>query len=342
MNVARVRLRKSNRVFPFNCSVAVDRGQPCIVRTENGLEWGVCVTAPGPAQEDGEAETPESQVVRKATDEDWETFRQIIEEERKSFQTCAERIRGSGLDMKLVDVEYTFDKRKVIIYFTAELRVDFRELVRDLAHALKTRIELRHIQVRDQAKMVGGLGECGRPLCCHSWLCEFLPISMKMAKRQNLSLNPEKISGQCGRLMCCLSYENEQYDVKKKKCAQEPTAGEADANETGDSASADASASSEPAPPPRKPKPAPRPMHQEVIIADPETVDELFADDEEPQGDDDDGDEAMDDDGTDTGGEGGDDQASTTESAGGEGQRKRRRRRRRRKPGQRPEGGAHA
>jgi len=161
-------------------------------------------------------------VIRKATYHDETTHKQIIDDEVRARKICFERIRGRKLPMKLAEVEYSFDRKKVIFYFTAEDRVDFRELVRDLAQELKARIELRHIQVRDEAKMVGGIGTCGRELCCTSWLREFMPISMKMAKRQNLSLNPAKISGQCGRLMCCLSYENEQYSREKKAHAVLP------------------------------------------------------------------------------------------------------------------------
>jgi hypothetical protein len=162
-------------------------------------------------------------VVRRVTYNDESTYHQILIDERRAKELCADRIRQHNLLMKLVDVEYTFDKHKVIFYFTSVDRVDFRHLVRDLAQDLKTRIELRHIQVRDEAKLVGGIGMCGRELCCSTWLREFMPISMKMAKRQNLSLNPSKISGQCGRLLCCLSYENELYkDVKKAPKGAKP------------------------------------------------------------------------------------------------------------------------
>ncbi|HOZ47274.1 MAG TPA: stage 0 sporulation family protein [Candidatus Hydrogenedentes bacterium] len=216
MELAKVRLRKPNRVYTFLCNnIPIQRNDHCIVRTERGLEFGICVVPPY-AVPDDELRQTEMKVIRRATPTDEETQSGIAEEEAKAHRVCAEKIAESGLPMKLIDAEYTFDKRKVTFYFTADQRVDFRVLVRDLAHVLKTRIELRHIQVRDQAKMVGGLGECGRVLCCRSWLGDFLPISMKMAKRQNLSLNPEKISGQCGRLMCCLSYENGSYRDKKK------------------------------------------------------------------------------------------------------------------------------
>jgi len=166
--------------------------------------------------------------------------------------------------MKLVDVEYTFDRRKVVFYFTAEQRVDFRELVRDLAHTLKARIELRHIQVRDQAKMVGGIGECGRLLCCRTWLREFMPISMKMAKRQNLSLNPEKISGQCGRLMCCLSYENDQYEAKKKK-KKAPATPDTDTKTAEGTDSGKAAEGKPPAAPSSREAPTPTRRHEDPV-----------------------------------------------------------------------------
>jgi hypothetical protein len=155
-------------------------------------------------------------VVRKVTHQDQINFNHLQMEEARAKEICEQRIQERGLPMKLVDAEYTFDKHKIIFYFTADDRVDFRQLVRDLAQELKTRIELRHIQVRDEAKIVGGIGVCGRELCCSTWLREFKPISMKMAKRQNLSLNPSKISGQCGRLLCCLSYENELYQERRR------------------------------------------------------------------------------------------------------------------------------
>ncbi len=217
MNVVKVRLRKPRRVLSFlSDGIALQRGEACVVHTDRGLEWGECVLPgePCPAQFERRNSL---RVVRRATRRDEDTLETITKEEKKARYICLERIQKRELPMKLVDVEYTFDKRKIVFFFTAEERVDFRELVRDLAHELRTRIELRHIQVRDEAKMVGGLGCCGRELCCASWLGEFKPISMRMAKRQDLSLNPSKISGQCGRLLCCLSYENDLYDVKKKR-----------------------------------------------------------------------------------------------------------------------------
>jgi len=216
MDTVKIRLRKPTRVFTFLCEdIPLEREDDCIVRSDRGLEWGTCVVPPEPCPDHMKSRY-KMNVVRKANHNDESTYRQIQEEEAKAKELCAQRIRDRSLPMKLVDVEYTFDKHKVIFYFTAADRVDFRQLVRDLAQDLKTRIELRHIQVRDEAKLTGGIGMCGRELCCSTWLREFKPISMKMAKRQNLSLNPSKISGQCGRLLCCLSYENEMYKERKR------------------------------------------------------------------------------------------------------------------------------
>lgn len=216
METVKIRLRKPTRVFTFlSDGIALRRDDCCIVKSDRGLEWGICVLPPEPCPPDLERRLKMT-VVRKATHNDESSFHQIHMDEQKAQAICAKKIKDRKLPMKLVDVEYTFDKHKVVFYFTAADRVDFRELVRDLAQELKTRIELRHIQVRDEAKITGGLGVCGRELCCSTWLGEFKPISMKMAKRQNLSLNPSKISGQCGRLLCCLSYENEMYKERKR------------------------------------------------------------------------------------------------------------------------------
>jgi len=215
-----VRIRRPTRVQVFTArGVVLSRGDACIVRTEQGLEFGTCMAEPEDCAED-EAKAIAQPVVRRATSNDQLTFQQILKEEERAFDLCVRKIRERNLSMQLVDVEYTFDRHKITFRFTAEERVDFRDLVRELAHELKARIELQHIQVRDKAKTVGGFAACGRELCCATWLTDFMPISMKMAKRQNLSLNPAKISGQCGRLMCCLSYENTNYeDPKKKKAA---------------------------------------------------------------------------------------------------------------------------
>lgn len=214
--MVKVRLRKPGRVFTFVAKdIPIERNDPCVVRTDRGLEYGLCVMPPEEAPPDARQRFKMT-VVRRATHHDELTHRQIQDDERRAMEVCSEKIRTRGLAMRLVECEYGFDRKKIVFYFTAEDRVDFRELVKDLAREFKTRIELRHIQVRDQAKFVGGIGTCGRELCCTTWIREFVPISMKMAKRQNLSLNPSKISGQCGRLMCCLSYENDQYRAAKR------------------------------------------------------------------------------------------------------------------------------
>ncbi|HUW62757.1 MAG TPA: regulatory iron-sulfur-containing complex subunit RicT [Candidatus Bathyarchaeia archaeon] len=213
----KIRLRKPTQMFDFLVKdIPIAPGDGCIVRSDRGLEYGICTMPPEECPPEQEKNFPMT-IVRKATHNDETTFRQILADEEKAMALCMGKIEQRNLPMRLVDVEYTFDRHKIVFYFTADERVDFRELVRDLAHELKTRIELRHIQVRDKAKIVGGVASCGRELCCATWMGEFMPISMKMAKRQNLSLNPSKISGQCGRLMCCLSYENHNYTDKKKK-----------------------------------------------------------------------------------------------------------------------------
>ena len=160
--------------------------------------------------------SPLKPVVRIATDKDLSCLLTNIEKKKKALEVCEEAIKRNGLDMKLVDVEYAFDNNIITFYFTSDGRVDFRELVKDLAGCFRVRIELRQIGVRDEAKMLGGVGNCGRPLCCYQWLSDFQPVSIKMAKNQGLSLNPTKISGICGRLMCCLKYENEVYQTQKK------------------------------------------------------------------------------------------------------------------------------
>ncbi len=222
MYTAKIRLRKPRRVFTFLCDdISLKRDEPCIVQSDRGMEWGECILPPEPCPPEMERRY-NMRVLRKVDASDQATHDFLTQEENKARSMCQARVRQRNLPMKLVDVEYSFDKKKVVFYFTADDRVDFRELVRDLAHELRTRIELRHIQVRDEAKMVGGIGGCGRELCCTTWLNDFKPISMRMAKRQNLSLNPSKISGQCGRLLCCLSYENDQYEEMKRRAKQHP------------------------------------------------------------------------------------------------------------------------
>lgn len=223
MQTVLIRLRKPTRVFTF-LSDAVDlrRHDDCIVQSDRGMEFGTCILPPE-ACPVGMEKRYKMTVLRKASADDETTYAKLLEDEATAKRTCKEKIASRKLRMKLVDAEYTFDKQKLIFYFTAEDRVDFRQLVRDLAQQFKTRIELRHIQVRDEAKIVGGLGICGRELCCSTFLREFKPISMKMAKRQNLSLNPTKISGQCGRLLCCLAYENDMYQRERRKVKPQPS-----------------------------------------------------------------------------------------------------------------------
>ncbi len=182
-----------------------------IVETARGIECGEVATENREVS-DEQIVHPLKKLIRIATEEDLNTVKQNKEKEKKAFEICLEKIEKHGLDMKLVEAEYTFDNSKILFYFTSDGRVDFRELVKDLASVFRTRIELRQIGVRDESKMVGGLGICGRPLCCSSFLGDFQPVSIKMAKEQGLSLNPTKISGTCGRLMCCLKYEQDAYE----------------------------------------------------------------------------------------------------------------------------------
>ena len=191
-------------------------GDHAIVETARGVEYGRVVLGPKEVQED-EVVHPLKEVLRVATPDDDERERQNRLKEKDAFKICQKKIREHGLEMKLIDAEYTFDNNKVLFYFTADGRIDFRQLVKDLAAIFKTRIELRQIGVRDETKILGGIGICGRCLCCHTYLTEFAPVSIKMAKEQNLSLNQTKISGVCGRLMCCLKNEQETYEELNKK-----------------------------------------------------------------------------------------------------------------------------
>ena len=192
------------------------RDDHVIVETARGVEFGTVVMPPTEVEEE-KVTQPLKPVIRKATEEDIKTEAKNREKEKEAFKICQEKIRKHQLEMKLIDAEYTFDNNKVLFYFTADGRIDFRELVKDLAAVFKTRIELRQIGVRDETKILGGIGVCGRPLCCHTYLADFAPVSIKMAKEQNLSLNPTKISGICGRLMCCLKNEEETYEELNKK-----------------------------------------------------------------------------------------------------------------------------
>lgn len=217
INVIGVRFRKAGKVYYFDpASYEVKVGDNVIVETARGVEYGAVVLGPRKVTDDKIVQ-PLKPVIRKATAEDDEIEAKNKEKEKEAFKICLEKIKKHGLEMKLIDSEYTFDNNKVLFYFTADGRIDFRELVKDLASVFKTRIELRQIGVRDETKIVGGIGICGRPLCCSVHLTEFAPVSIKMAKEQNLSLNPTKISGVCGRLMCCLKNEEEAYEELNSK-----------------------------------------------------------------------------------------------------------------------------
>lgn len=208
--VVGVRFKTAGKVYHFDPGkFELNIGDEVVVETIRGVEFGT-VTCDKEIDEEN-ISIPLKQVIRLADDEDRRVHKENIEKKEKALEMCQEKVDKHKLDMRLIDVEYTFDNSKIIFYFTSDGRVDFRELVKDLAAIFKMRIELRQIGVRDEAKMLGGIGSCGKPLCCHSWLSEFQPVSIKMAKVQNLSLNPSKISGICGRLMCCLKYENDVY-----------------------------------------------------------------------------------------------------------------------------------
>jgi cell fate regulator YaaT (PSP1 superfamily) len=216
LRVIGVRFRQAGKIYYFDpVDLKVQRGDHVIVETVRGIEYGHVVTGIRFVKED-EVVLPLKKVLRIATHGDTEQMEENRRAAKAALSICHEKIQTHGLEMKLVDAEYTFDRNKIIFYFTADGRVDFRELVRDLAAVFRTRIELRQIGVRDEAKMLGGIGPCGRILCCSSFLGDFEPVSIKMAKDQNLSLNPAKISGLCGRLMCCLKYENDLYDEAKQ------------------------------------------------------------------------------------------------------------------------------
>lgn len=207
-----VRFKEVGKIYYFDPDeIQFTLGQRVIVETSRGVECGEVAMANRQIT-DSEIVKPLKKVMRPATEADLQQVESNRQKEEQAFEVCAKKIEEHKLDMKLVDVEYTFDNNKILFYFTADGRVDFRELVKDLAAVFRTRIELRQIGVRDEAKMLGGIGVCGRPFCCSSFLGEFQPVSIKMAKEQNLSLNPTKISGICGRLMCCLKYEQEAYE----------------------------------------------------------------------------------------------------------------------------------
>ena len=210
--VVGIRFKDSGKVYSFDPGeLFFQNGDHAVVETARGAECGE-VALGNHEVPDEEVVKPLKRVLRAATTEDLQTVERNREREKKAFSVCEEKIRAHKLDMKLVDVEYTFDGSKILFYFTADGRVDFRSLVKDLASTFHTRIELRQIGVRDESKMIGGFGICGRPFCCSTFLNDFHPVSIKMAKEQGLSLNPGKISGTCGRLMCCLKYEQAAYD----------------------------------------------------------------------------------------------------------------------------------
>ena len=212
-----VRFRTAGKIYFFSPGkLEVETGDKIIVETARGVEFGSVVTGPKEVEDD-KITQPLKSVIRLATDEDKKKEEKNKEKEKEAFKICLEKIHKHGLEMKLIDAEYTFDNNKVLFYFTADGRIDFRQLVKDLAAIFKTRIELRQIGVRDETKILGGIGICGRSLCCHTYLSEFAPVSIKMAKEQNLSLNQTKISGVCGRLMCCLKNEQETYEELNKK-----------------------------------------------------------------------------------------------------------------------------
>ena len=221
VKVAGVRFKTAGKIYYFDPDTFdVKNGDSVIVETARGMEFGT-VTMDVQEVPETEIVAPLKKIIRIATPEDHKKHKENVKKKERALQLCQEKIDKHGLVMKLIDVEYTFDNSKIIFYFTADGRVDFRELVKDLAGVFKMRIELRQIGVRDEAKMMGGIGSCGRALCCHSWLADFEPVSIKMAKVQSLSLNPSKISGICGRLMCCLKYENDIY-MEMRKGMPEP------------------------------------------------------------------------------------------------------------------------
>lgn len=217
IKVVGVRFKPAGKIYYFDPDKKwIKEGDFVIVETVRGIEYGQVVVGPKMVKEEDIVQ-PLKKVLRLATAEDIKINQENKEKEKEAFDICLKKINEHKLEMKLIDIEYTFDNNKVIFYFTADGRIDFRELVKDLASIFRTRIELRQIGVRDEAKMIGGLGPCGRTMCCYSFLGEFYPVSIKMAKEQKLSLNPAKISGICSRLMCCLNYEHHIYEENIKE-----------------------------------------------------------------------------------------------------------------------------
>ena len=212
-----VRFRTAGKIYYFSPGkYVIKKGDHVIVETARGVEYGTVVSEPAEIEDD-KVVKPLKTVLRTASSKDDEQEKANREKEKEAFKVCLEKIKKHNLDMKLIDAEYTFDNNKILFYFTADGRIDFRELVKDLAAVFKTRIELRQIGVRDETKIIGGYGICGRPLCCQSYLSDFVPVYIKMAKEQSLSLNPTKISGVCGRLMCCLKNEEDVYEELNRK-----------------------------------------------------------------------------------------------------------------------------
>ena len=223
IRVVGIRFQKAGKIYYFDpCDFDLETGMHAIVETARGVEMGTVLLPPRDV-EDEKVIQPLKPVLRIATDEDEKIVLINKEKEKEAFEICKEKIQKHGLEMKLVNAEYTFDNNKLLFYFTADGRIDFRELVKDLAAVFRTRIELRQIGVRDETKILGGIGICGRPLCCKTYLSDFVPVSIKMAKEQNLSLNPTKISGVCGRLMCCLKNEQDTYEYLNSRL---PSAGD--------------------------------------------------------------------------------------------------------------------
>ncbi len=222
MIVVGIRFKPAGKIYYFDpADIPLVPDDGVIVETARGMEYGTVVIAPR-SVDSAEVVQPLKPIIRKATAKDMRQVEKNKEREKKAYSICLEKIAKHKLPMKLIDVDYTFDMGKIIFFFTADGRIDFRELVRDLAAVFRTRIELRQIGLRDEAKMVGGIGCCGRPLCCATFLGEFKPVSIRMAKGQGMSLNPTKISGICGRLMCCLRYENQLYASGELKCVNCP------------------------------------------------------------------------------------------------------------------------
>lgn len=217
VSIVGVRFKPAGKIYYFDpVNLILNRGDDVIVETSRGVEFGMMVVGPKKVDE-SELANPLKPIIRLATPEDKEIYAENKVKTKEAFDICEEKIKEHGLEMFLIDCEYTFDRNKLIFYFTADGRIDFRDLVKDLAAIFKTRIELRQIGVRDEAKILNAIGPCGRPLCCATWIGEFMPVSIKMAKDQGLSLNPAKISGVCGRLFCCLKYEAQGYADAVKK-----------------------------------------------------------------------------------------------------------------------------